>query len=166
MMTGRNITVTRFVLMASLMVTLVAVAQPTDPWLGIWKLNLAKSKFNPGPPPKSNTLRIEPVAGGAQKHSFDGVDAQGQTTHSERVIKADGREVPVQAVLPAATTVATNSMRRIDDRSFEVAAKVDGKLTTTSRVVVSGDGKTMTQTTTGKNAQGQIVNNTAVWEKQ
>ncbi len=164
-MTGRNMTVVGSALLGLIVVTLVAVAQPSDPWVGTWKLNLAKSKFNPGPPPKSNTLRIEPVAGGGQKHSFDGVNARGQTAHSERVTKVDGSEVPVQAALPAPTTVDTNIIRRIDGRSYEVVNKVDGKLTTTSRIVVSGDGKTMIQTTTGKNAQGVTVNNTVVWER-
>jgi hypothetical protein len=165
-MAGRNMTVRSVALMAMLLVASVAVTQPTDLWVGTWKLNLAKSKFNPGPPPKSSTLRIEPIAGGSQKHTFDGVNAEGQTTHSERVAKFDGSENPVQAVAPPAKTVATNAFRRLDDHSFEVIVKVDGKLTTTNRIVISLDGKTMTQTTTGKNAQGQTVNNTTVYEKQ
>jgi hypothetical protein len=32
--------------------------------------------------------------------------------------------------------------------------------------VISKDGKMQTRTTTGKNAQGQSVNNVAVYEKQ
>jgi hypothetical protein len=31
------------------------LAQPTDPQVGTWKLNLAKSKYSPGPAPKSAT---------------------------------------------------------------------------------------------------------------
>lgn len=165
-MTGRNITIAGLALMALLTVTLVGVAQPTDPWVGTWRFNLAKSKFNPGPPPKSNTLRIEPVAGGSLKHTFDGVNADDQTTHSEQVAKFDGNETLVQAVVPGTKTVTARAFRRLDDHSFEVVAKVDGKPTTTTRVVISRDGKTMTQTATGKNAQGQTVNNTTVYEKQ
>lgn len=44
--------------------------------------------------------------------------------------------------------------------------KVDGKPTVTTRVMVSADGKTMTATQTGKNAQGQSVNNVIVLDKQ
>jgi hypothetical protein len=47
-----------------------------------------------------------------------------------------------------------------------VLVKVDGQHTATNRVVVSADGKTMTQTATGTNAQGHAVNNTAIWERQ
>jgi hypothetical protein len=60
----------------------------------------------------------------------------------------------------------TNALRRIDDRSFEVVVKVDGKQTVRNRIVVSLDGKTLTQTTTGTNAQDQSVNNVVIWEKQ
>src|ERR1700736_692610 len=30
----------------------------SDPFLGVWQLNVAKSKFSPGPPPKSQTMYI------------------------------------------------------------------------------------------------------------
>lgn len=143
-----------------------AAAQSGDPWVGTWKLNPAKSKYDPGPAPKSQTLKIEPVAGGAQKHTFEGVDAQGRRTHSERTAKFDGAEVTVQAVAPPATTVTTNAFRRIGDRSFEVKGMVDGKPGTTNRVEVSADGKTMTQTVSGINAQGKKVNNVIVYERQ
>jgi len=36
-----------------------ASAQATDPRLGTWKLNVAKSKYEPGPAPKSLTVKIE-----------------------------------------------------------------------------------------------------------
>jgi hypothetical protein len=105
--------------------------------------------LRPGPGPKRSTLRIEAAAGGAQKHTFDGVNAQRQTTHSERVAKFDGADVPVQAVMPPATAASTNAFQRVDARTFEVTAKVAGKGTTTNRVVVWADGKTLTHTTSG-----------------
>ena len=39
-------------------------AQATDPRVGTWKLNVAKSKYNPGPAPQSQTLTIEPSGKG------------------------------------------------------------------------------------------------------
>jgi len=30
----------------------------SDPFLGVWQLNVAKSKYSPGPPPKSQTMYI------------------------------------------------------------------------------------------------------------
>jgi hypothetical protein len=144
----------------------IGSAQGADPWLGTWKLNLAKTTYNPGPPPQSSTLTIEAATGGAQKHTFHGVNAQGQPTHSERVAMFDETDVPVQAVQPPSQTVETNSFRRLDSRSFEVVNKRDGRLTGTTRVAVSADGKTMTMTRSGTNAQGQPESNIGVWEKQ
>ena len=138
----------------------------TDPWVGTWKLNVAKSRFDPGPPPKSNSLNIEAVAGGGQKHTFDGVNAQGEKTHSERTTTFDGADVPVQATLPPSNSVTTNAFRRTGERSFEVTSKVDGKPTTTTRVVLSTDGKTLTNTQSGTNPRGQQVNGVVIYEKQ
>ena len=115
-----------FATAGALSVAHVGSAQSTDPWVGAWTLNLSKSTFSPGPPHRRNALKIEPVAGGAQKHTFDGVDAQGQPFHSERVAKFDGAAVVVQAIAPATKVLRTNSFRRLGSHSFEVVSKVDG----------------------------------------
>jgi len=39
--------------------TLTATTVPADNNIGTWKMNVAKSKFSPGPAPKSQTLKIE-----------------------------------------------------------------------------------------------------------
>jgi hypothetical protein len=46
-------------------------AAQSNAQLGTWKMNLAKSKFNPGSAPKSETLTITPQGDGA-KYSFTG----------------------------------------------------------------------------------------------
>ena len=58
------------------------------------------------------------------------------------------------------------SPRRIDASTFENVWMKAGKVTITSKVVASRDGKTMTNTQTGKDAQGRVVNNTIVYDKQ
>jgi hypothetical protein len=58
------------------------------------------------------------------------------------------------------------SIKKIDDSTYEATTKQKGKMLTVTKNVVSKDGKTRTSTITGKNAQGQIVNNVVVWEKQ
>jgi hypothetical protein len=45
-------------------------------------------------------------------------------------------------------------------------AKQGNKVTLTGRITVSRDGKTRTVTTTGRNAKGKWVTNTAVYDKQ
>ena len=74
----------------------------------------------------------------------------------------DGKDVAAEGAAPG----TTQAHSRIDDHTYQFVSKVDGKVTTTTRVVVAQDGKSITTTTTGTNAQGQTVNNRAVLEKQ
>jgi hypothetical protein len=58
------------------------------------------------------------------------------------------------------------SWKRINEYTYELTGKLKGKTLGVTRLVISKDGKTLTTTTTGTNAQGQKVNNTTVFEKQ
>ena len=49
----------------------------TDTFIGTWKLNLAKSKYSPGPPPKSQTATYD-AAGDGVKVTVKGTNGQGQ----------------------------------------------------------------------------------------
>jgi hypothetical protein len=151
-----------FVLCLSAALLAIAVGAQSLPLAGTWRASIAKSKYDPGPPPKvPGTLTWERVAGG-WRFTTDGVDAQGQKTHTETMEKDDGSEVPVKG----AASPTTRVFRRIDDRTYEDSDKVNGKPTVTRRGVISADGKTMTVTVTGTNAQGQKVSNVLVYEKQ
>jgi len=136
------------------------LAQGTAPGLGTWILDVAKSKYSPGPAPQSQTVKYEAAANGV-KRTIDGVDAKGQKTHTE-VTLIEGKEVPV----PNAPQPTTLTWRRIDDHTTEIVNRVNGKVMLTSRRVISADGRTATVTQTGTNAQGQKVNNTMVQTKQ
>jgi hypothetical protein len=140
----------------------IARTQSSDPWIGTWKVNLEKSTYSPGPKPTAAaTVKIEPAAGGI-KTTIDGMNPEGQPTHTESVAGFDGKDNPVTG----APVPMTNALKRIDDRTFEVMGKVDGKPAVTTRVAVSADGKTITATQTGTNAQGQSINNVLVLDKQ
>jgi hypothetical protein len=58
------------------------------------------------------------------------------------------------------------SVRKIDDFTFETTTRLKGKTLVVTKNVISKDGKTRTQTTTGMNAQGKPVNNTVVYDRQ
>ena len=127
------------------------------------KSNLEKSTYSPGPKPTTaTTIKIEPSADG-MKTTFDGMTPEGKPFHTEAVGAFDGKDNPVKGALLPNTTVA---YKRIDGRTFEAQTKVDGKPTTTARVSVSADGKTLTATISGKNAKGETVNNVIVHDKQ
>ena len=132
-----------------------------DNWLGTWKLNVAKSKYSPGPAPKSQTLKFE-ASQDAIMLTTDGINAEAKPTHGSYTSKFDGKDVP-WAGNPDADTA---SPKRIDANTYENSWKKDGKVTVNAKAVVSKDGKTLTVSQTGKNAKGETVNTTSVFERQ
>lgn len=137
-----------------------SVLLAADNWLGTWKLNVEKSKYSPGPAPKSLTLKYE-ASQGVIKLTSDGVTAEGKATHATYSSKFDGKDVSWEGN-PDADTAAP---KKIDDNSFENVWKKSGKVTVSVKAVVSKDGKTYTVSQTGKNAKGEAVNITAVYER-
>jgi hypothetical protein len=139
-----------------------AVFAQGDPQVGVWKLNVAKSTYSPGPAPKSGTTRIE-AAGAGTKVVVDQELADGTMRHWEFTANYDGKDTPVTGNNPDVDTVART---RINATTVQTISKKGGKVTTTVTSAVSSDGKTRTVTTTGVNPSGQKVNNSAVYEKQ
>ena len=90
------------------------------------------------------------------------VGTRGGITHMEWTGKFDGRDNAVQGVDYA----LTNAYTRVDDHSYQIIVKVDGAIAATARATVSPDGKTLTTLTTERNARGQGINTTAVYEKE
>jgi hypothetical protein len=138
-----------------------ALAQ-SDSQVGVWKLNVAKSKYSPGPAPKSATTTIE-LTGAGTKVTVDQVLPDGAKRHYTFTANYDGKDAPVVGNNPDADTVART---RIDASTVQTIAKKAGKVTTTQTSALSSDGKTRTVTTKGVNAKGQQVNNVAVYERQ
>ena len=58
------------------------------------------------------------------------------------------------------------ALKQIDARTVEVIQKKAGKPTLTVRRTVSPDGKTLTITSSGKNAAGATVTNVAVYDRK
>jgi hypothetical protein len=139
----------------------VATAQSKDPFVGNWRLNVAKSKYS-SPAPKSTTSTYE-TAGKGYRVSVRTEPASGPVQQWSYTTNLDGMDAPVTGNNPNADAIA---VKRLDATTLELVNKKGGKVTTTQRNVVSADGKTRTVTTTGIDAQGQKVNNVAVFEKQ
>jgi hypothetical protein len=136
-------------------------AQGGDPRIGTWKLNVAKSKYSPGPAPQSQTLKIEP-SGQGEKVTSELVSADGTNTTSQYTANFDGKDYP----LTGSTIADMVSLKRIDARTTERTDNKGGTVAQTIRRVVSADGKTMDVTVKGKNAQGQEMSHVIVFEKQ
>ena len=136
-------------------------AQAHDARSGTWKLNVEKSKYSPGPAPKSGTMKIE-ASGQGETATTEGVNAEGAATKVEYTAQFDGKDYP----LTGSPTADKTSLKRIDARTTERTNKKGETVVGTITQVLSEDGKTLTATTKGTNAQGQVVNNVSVWDKQ
>ena len=128
---------------------------------GTWKLNTAKSKFSPGPGPKSNIITYS-MEGDWVVGKAESVNAEGKATSGSNRYKLDGKEYPYKTPLVEGTI----SVKQIDDFNSEATIKGGGKHRVTSKTVISKDGKTRTLTSPGVNAEGKPVNSVAVYEKQ
>lgn len=134
----------------------------SDPSLGTWKLNVAKSKYSPGPAPASETRVYEVFGAGGVKATFNRVDASGKKLTISYSALYDGKEYKYVGN-PDADTI---SLTRIDANTSESIQKLNGKVIQTTRAVVSPDGKVRTITATGTTPSGQKINNLIVLDKQ
>ena len=125
--------------------TTVVMAK-TNPHMGTWKLNEAKSKIAAGAA-KNHTVVYE-AAGDDTKVTVDGVDGDGNATHNEWTGKFDGK---CYAVTGDATS-DQRCYRVVNNHTMQLTGKKEGKVTVTGRIVVSANGKMRTVTTSGTDA--------------
>jgi hypothetical protein len=132
-----------------------------DAVMGTWKLNVSKSKFIPGPPPKSGMVKYEPSEGGV-KRTGETIEADGKKTGFEYTAKYDGADYPIKG----SESFDTIAVRRIDDNTSEATLKKAGKVVRNAKRVISKNGKVMTITMSGANEKGEKINNISVYDKQ
>ncbi len=135
-------------------------AQAPKGLLGTWKLDAAKSKFSPGPVPKSMTVTYS-AAGDGLKIVADVVPADGPAQHWEMSGGYDGKEHPVTGN-PNADVIV---MKKIDDTHGESTFKKGGKVTSVNTRTLSADGKTLTIVSKGTTVDGKPRMDTQVFSK-
>ena len=135
-------------------------AAKTNPHLGVWKLNEAKSKLVPGMGKNTTVTYTE------QKDNIKvavvGVDKDGKATHSVWVGKFDGKAYPLKGNL------AYNSVayKVVNDRTNHITTLKDKKIIVwTGDITVSADGKSRTVTINGSGADGKKFKGKAVYDK-
>jgi hypothetical protein len=145
---------------AALCFIAVAVGFASNPNIGTWKLNEAKSNI-PAMAPKNSTVVYQAV-GDNLKVTVDGTDGAGKPTHNEWTGKFDGKDYP----LTGDSTADTRSYKKVDDRTTALTNKKGGKVVATGQIVISADGKSRTVTVSGTDPSGKKVEYTAVYDKQ
>jgi hypothetical protein len=147
----------------SLAILIAATAlSAADPLMGTWKVNTAKSKYNPGPGPQRSTV-VYSQDGEWIVSKFDVVDSGGKPVSYTNRWKRDGKEYPFESPIIGRGTI---SLKRVGDFHLEGVIKAEGDRVVTTRSVISKDGKTRTMTVTGTDAKGQKIHNVIVYEKQ
>lgn len=149
-----------FCLIFALCLLSAAVAFASNPNMGTWKLNEAKSKIASGAP--KNTKVVYEADGDKIKVTVDGVDASGKATHNEWTGMLDGKDYPLMGD-PSADT---RSYKMVNATTTELTNKKDGKVVATGKIVIAADGKSRTVTVKGKDAAGKKIEYTAVYDKE
>ena len=139
-----------------------SVVLAADEWLGTWKLNLSKSKFDPPElAPKSQTIVWENVEGGL-KTIIEEVNAQGKPVRTEYIAKLNNLDQPWSGSIEADTVV----IQRLDDEYFQTTWKLKGEVMILGSTLVSKDRKTLTTTLYGKDTQGRKIGHVTIYDRQ
>jgi hypothetical protein len=140
-----------------------SAAQTPSSWFGTWSLNVARSTYDPGPPPyKRATYTIEPWGSDGMKVVYEMVHPRGGVTHLEWMGKIDGKDYQLQGI----DAHVTYAYREVSPGVYETIVKMGGRVAARSEVRLSADGKTMTTTTKGVDSSGKAVTTITMYEKQ
>ena len=134
-------------------------AHASDPLAGTWELNLEKSKYNPGPPPKSQTRTYE-VTGQQVRMISKSIDAKGNEIVHQFSAMRDGKDYPFEGWAIADTV----SLTPVDTFTMTVTQKKAGEVVVSGTNVISKDGKTMTNSLIFTTPTGQQVDNRMVFD--
>lgn len=149
------------VVLAGALAAMPVHGQASD-WFGTWRLNLDRSSYDPGPAPyRRATMTVEAGDTGLVRFAYDFVFPRGGVQHLEWIGRFDGKDYIVQG----ADEYITYAYRQTGERTHEIIAKLDTRVTATATVTLSPDGRTLTSSTRGRTSRGQDVINITVYDK-
>ena len=138
--------------------------QASDQWVGTWKLNLAKSVYQLGPPPKTQMQVYEPFGDGLRV-SVETITDNGTRIAYGYAARLDGQEHLITGELTpnGAKTIA---LRVRDSFIIEATLRRGADVVLTTRIVLSQDGTVLTITSKGTNLKELPTNSVTVFDKQ
>jgi hypothetical protein len=131
----------------------------TNPHMGTWKLNEAKSKIPAGMYKNSTAVYTEQKD--KMKVEVNGVDKDGKPTHGVWVGMADGKTYKTKGNLAWDSA----AYKVVNDHTYQITTMKGGKVFTHGTSTVSKDGKTRTVATEGTGADGKKFKTKAVYDK-
>jgi len=151
----------RIAVFASLLVVLTAgsvLLAQNNSFVGVWKLDVPSSKYNPGPAPQKQTRTWE----ASGKVTVDSVGATGKASSYGYTILGDGKEYPTIGAIP--NTADTITSKKTGANAYEAKFFKAGKQVELTTFAVSDGGKTLTIHAKGTSPAGDF-DNTMVWHK-
>lgn len=142
-------------------IAVVSAGAAADPIDGTWTLNVAKSKFSPGPALQSQTRTYAETSQGVSL-SYSGVSADGSQISGLSTFKYDGKDYPITG----ASDYDAIALKRVDSNTVTSTQKKAGKSVGTTTRKISKDGHVMTLTSKGTSVNGTPYNNVLVYDKQ
>ncbi len=130
-----------------------------DPWIGVWKMNYAKTQF-PGEPPKDVVLTYEAHPKGL-KFTSSGKLPDGTAYFYDYVAATDGMDQPVHG---HQTFQSVALIWR--DGKLEIRFKSEGREVTKHITEFSPDGKTMITTSNWDNPGRKPYKTVGYFDKQ
>jgi hypothetical protein len=127
---------------AILLALAVDTRAQSNPLLGAWELNLAKSKFQHDAVPEGETRSYTTCEGGGVGTRVETVFAYARVSITTFCTRLDGKEYPYHSHIADRITETGANWG-----SFDATIRKDGKVVRSTKHVVSQDGKTLTRTT-------------------
>ena len=162
--------------------SIVPLAQTPSPHpaallIGMWKQNMEKSTYTPGPPPPKGSGSVRQYASGDDgaivaitiNINPEGLPSLGAISAANY----DGKEYAQHTLATLASSLGSHVGPRIDHTisytptdmyTVEIVQKQGDEIVSRSTRTISRDGKTLTERVT--NTQGKPVTNVLVFEKQ
>ena len=157
--------------------TVLLAQSPASLIIGMWKQNMERSTYSPGPPPPRGSGSVRQYAAGddgAVVAITMTISPQGlPTLGAVSAANYDGKEYIQHTVATLATSLGrhveprvarTISYTPVDPYTVEIVQKQDGRVVSKSLRTISRDGKTLTESFTV--AQGEPVANVLVFDRQ
>ena len=142
---------------------LVGSLWAADPFVGTFKLNLAESKW-PSSPPKELTAVVA-SQGDDYSVTATGTDAAGEKISVKYTFPKKGGPIVYTEGGPTSGG-ASATVKRTNDYTLDFSTTLDGKVISTVHVAVTKDGKTVTSTVKGTDAQGSPFDRVETYDRQ
>jgi hypothetical protein len=134
-----------------------------DNSVGVWKRNVESTKYeSANPNPITSMIMVREAVPGGLKITTTGHRKDGTPINYTVTVIYDGKDYPVSGSGSVFDTIA---ITQIDANKFPSVTK-KGKYHMNGMTVVSKDGKTMTITNKGTDADGKPTTFSVVWDKQ